>query len=393
MFRGRLYLITGVRRNRCSTIRHGTPAKNIPFGQTKCPQEEALNTRGTPVVEGKSVSLVKRGDNQRGKSEQSLIREVEETLRKLKRVNIKVDPKASTFGVDEGNFFGHVVTKNEVHSKTEELKGPIREVRMKVDAMAGSGWTNTAEEAFQRIKRKMNKLQELSIPRDREILMLCLLPKEDTISYMLFVQREGVHTPVSYEGGRRIVGTKVFETWEAGPGSYTWGKETINEGTGVGMVLVNPDKTTYSYAIRLNFIASRNIMDSEALLAELGASARQGMKNLHVFIDSPILVAQVEGNYAPAIQQERKYKAEIIEATNPFYRFRITHLPKILNSKVEVISGLETIKLEFLNQEVSVGIKTRPSVEGAGISKGGKRQARLQEKNQGTMRKLAEAME
>ncbi|GJX55219.1 hypothetical protein Tco_0285116 [Tanacetum coccineum] len=60
---------------------------------------------------------------------------------------------------------------------------------------------------------------------------------------------------------------------------------------------------------------------------------------------------------------ERKYKEEIMDATASFHRFRITHLPKILNSKTEVLTGLVTIKLEFLNQEVSVGIKTRLSIE------------------------------
>ncbi|GKF43459.1 hypothetical protein Tco_0130011, partial [Tanacetum coccineum] len=82
---------------------------------------------------------------------------------------------------------------------------------MKVDATVGSGWTNTAEEDFQRIKRKMNKQQELSIPRDGEILMLCLLPKEDTISSLLFVQREGVQTPVSYVS-RPLQGIEVSYT-------------------------------------------------------------------------------------------------------------------------------------------------------------------------------------
>ncbi|GJU42712.1 NADH dehydrogenase subunit 1 [Tanacetum coccineum] len=52
-----------------------------------------------------------------------------------------------------------------------------------------------------------------------------------------------------------------------------------------------------------------------------------------------------------------------MDATAPFHRFRITHLPKNLNSKAKVLTGLATIKLEFLNQEVSVGIKTRPSFE------------------------------
>ncbi|GJV01048.1 hypothetical protein Tco_1334617 [Tanacetum coccineum] len=65
----------------------------------------------------------------------------------------------------------------------------------------------------------------------------------------------------------------------------------------------------HSYAIRLKFNASNHVMDCEALLAGLAASANQ---------------------------------------------------------------GLETIKLEFLNQEVSVGIKTRPSVEETSSNKIGK---------------------
>ncbi|GJV06706.1 reverse transcriptase domain-containing protein [Tanacetum coccineum] len=108
------------------------------------------------------------------------------------------------------------------------------------------------------------------------------------------------------------------------------------------------------------------------LLAGLVASARQGIKDLHVFIDSPTLAAQMEGSYAPAMRQERKYKEEIMDATASFYRFQITHLLKISNPKAEVLTGLATIKLEFLNQEVSVGIKTRPSVEETSSSKKGK---------------------
>ncbi|GJW43736.1 hypothetical protein Tco_0072535 [Tanacetum coccineum] len=65
----------------------------------------------------------------------------------------------------------------------------------------------------------------------------------------------------------------------------------------------------HSYAIRLKFHASNHVMDYEALLAGLATSTNQ---------------------------------------------------------------GLATIKLEFLNQEVSVGIKTRPSVEETSSSKKGK---------------------
>ncbi|GKB36351.1 reverse transcriptase domain-containing protein [Tanacetum coccineum] len=128
------------------------------------------------------------------------------------------------------------------------------------------------------------------------------------------------------------------------------GKETIEEGSGVGIILIQDNYNR----------------------AGLAASVSKGMKDLHVFMDSPKLIAQIEGNHMPASEQERKYKKEIIEATAPFHRFRITHLPKILNSKAVVLTGLATIKLEFLNQEVSVAIKTRPSVEETSSSKKGK---------------------
>ncbi|GJW98773.1 reverse transcriptase domain-containing protein [Tanacetum coccineum] len=179
-----------------------------------------------------------------------------------------------------------------------------------------AGWTNEAEEDLRRIKRKLGKLQTLAIPK----------------------------------------------------GS----KEIIEEGSDVGIILVSPEEKMHSYAIRLKFHASNHVMDYEALLAWLAASTNQGMKDLHVFIDSLKLVSQVEGSHTLVMEQERKYKEEILDATAPFHRFRITYLLKILNSKAEVLTGLATIKLKIFNQEVSVGIKTRPSVEETSSSKKGK---------------------
>nr|GEU73390.1 reverse transcriptase domain-containing protein [Tanacetum cinerariifolium] len=140
------------------------------------------------------------------------------------------------------------------------------------------------------------------------------------------------------------------------------GKETIEEGSGVGIILVSLDEKMHLYAIHLKFNAD-HAMDCETLLAGLVDFVNKDMKDLYVFIDSLTLVAQIEGNHTPTTEHERKYKEEIMDATTPFHRFWITYLPKILNSKVEMLTGLVTIKLEFLNQEVSIGIKTRPSMD------------------------------
>nr|GEW21229.1 hypothetical protein [Tanacetum cinerariifolium] len=94
------------------------------------------------------------------------------------------------------------------------------------------------------------------------------------------------------------------------------GRETIEEGSCIGIILISPKQKMYSDAIRLKFKASNHAMDCEALLVRLAASANQGMKDLHVFIDSLTLVTHVEGNHTPRTKQERRtdnYKARILQ--------------------------------------------------------------------------------
>ncbi|GJZ12150.1 hypothetical protein Tco_0546909 [Tanacetum coccineum] len=143
---------------------------------------------------------------------------------------------------------------------------------------------------------------------------------EGSVVKKLFGQGEQVkETPDANKGGMLNLSKKLQA--KSTPTPRAWrlylGKETIKEGLGVGIILT-------------------------------------------------------EGNHASATEQERKYKKEIMDATSPFHMFWTTHLPKILNSKVKVLTVLATVNLEFLNQEVSVGIKTRPSVEETSSNKKGK---------------------
>ncbi|GJZ33809.1 hypothetical protein Tco_0579245 [Tanacetum coccineum] len=57
------------------------------------------------------------------------------------------------------------------------------------------------------------------------------------------------------------------------------------------------------------------------------------------------------------------YMEEVIDAMTLFHKYRITYFPKALNPKAEALTGLAFIRLEFLNQEVSVGFRTRTLIE------------------------------
>ncbi|GJY60528.1 reverse transcriptase domain-containing protein [Tanacetum coccineum] len=68
---------------------------------------------------------------------------------------------------------------------------------------------------------------------------------------------------------------------------YTDGASSA-KGSGVGMVLSNPTKTEYTYALRLNFECTNNQAEYEALLAGLRIAQKMGVQSLSVNVDSKL---------------------------------------------------------------------------------------------------------
>ncbi|GJV73095.1 hypothetical protein Tco_1493090 [Tanacetum coccineum] len=62
----------------------------------------------------------------KNRSEQSLIQDVEETVDKLRRVNVKIDPSKCTFGMEEGKFLGYVMTKEGIRGDPEKNQAILR---------------------------------------------------------------------------------------------------------------------------------------------------------------------------------------------------------------------------------------------------------------------------
>ncbi|GJR22506.1 gag-pol polyprotein [Tanacetum coccineum] len=279
------------------------------------------------------------------------------------------------------------------------------------DAEETSSWTTEATEAFQKIKRRLAKLpisnthflcepavaietcytltekvvlKLVHMTRSLKIIfqkhkvkvvtdgpmeeMLKLFSTEGRLAkwaaklrtyHVSYVQRKEVEGQVVkkfFEQGEQVLHMSDRNKVEASgsrekpqedliPTPMAWrlymGRKASKEDSGIGMILVIPEEKVYSYVVCLNFYAFEDSMDYEALLVGLVASTGRKMKDLHVFVSSKLLVDQVKGSRIPRTKETKKYIEEIMDATTPFHR------------------------LEFLNQEVSVGIKTRPTVEAA----------------------------
>ena len=67
-------------------------------------------------------------------------------------------------------------------------------------------------------------------------------------------------------------------------------------GSGVGLVLVSPEKITIEKSLRLSFLAMNNEAECEALLMGMMMVQKMGVKAVKVFLDSKLVVGQVRGD-------------------------------------------------------------------------------------------------
>ena len=81
-------------------------------------------------------------------------------------------------------------------------------------------------------------------------------------------------------------------TWEV----YVDG--ALNQkGSGVGLVLVSPEKVVIEKSLRLNFSVTNNEAEYKTLLVGMAMVQRMGGKSIKLFSDSRLVVGQVRGEF------------------------------------------------------------------------------------------------
>ncbi|GKB14747.1 reverse transcriptase domain-containing protein [Tanacetum coccineum] len=61
----------------------------------------------------------------KSKTEPEMIKDVKETLLTLKKVNMKLNPKKCSFGMEEGKFLGYIVTSEGIRANPEKAKAIV----------------------------------------------------------------------------------------------------------------------------------------------------------------------------------------------------------------------------------------------------------------------------
>ncbi|GJT35274.1 reverse transcriptase domain-containing protein [Tanacetum coccineum] len=138
--------------------------------------------------------------------EKALLAYVAETFDNIRRINMKLNPKKCSFGVEEGKFLGYMVTSEGIranHKKTKalaDLQSPrtLKEMQSLFWKTSGPQKTIEAEEAFQQMKRYIINLPSLIPPLPKETLYEYLAVSKEAVSSVLLTDRKGKQHPINY---------------------------------------------------------------------------------------------------------------------------------------------------------------------------------------------------
>ena len=80
-----------------------------------------------------------------------------------------------------------------------------------------------------------------------------------------------------------------------------------HKGSGVGLVLISPEKVNVEKSLRLDFSATNNEAEYEALMMGMVMVQRKGGKSVKVFSNSRQVVSQVKGEFKAKDERMQGY--------------------------------------------------------------------------------------
>nr|GEW11999.1 reverse transcriptase domain-containing protein [Tanacetum cinerariifolium] len=349
-------------------------------------------------------------------TEAEMMRDIEETFRTLRNVNMKLNPKKCSFWLAEAVFLGYVVTPEGLKpcpDKTEavlQLPSPrtIKEVQSLNEKLASLNrflsksakkslplfhtlkkcikksdfrWTAEAKQAFKQLKQHLSELSLLVAPKPQEELIMYLFATYGAVSAVLMTKKGTNQTPIyfisralqgpklNYSPMEKLVLSLVFAAkrlrryFQAHPIMVITDQPIKQATSRAGLILTNPEGVEFTYALRFQFMASNNEAEYEALVAGLRIAARMRVKNVQVNVDSKLVANQVLGTYVDKEDNMIKYLEIVRGLISGFTTFSISQVPRSKNKKADALSKIASTSFAHLSKHVLVEVLENKSIK------------------------------
>ena len=174
-----------------------------------------------------------------------------------------------------------------------------------------------------------------------------------------FTKPEIEALPSNGNMNEKLVGTisqYCLTTWEV----HVDGASN-QKGSGVGLVLMSPEKVVIKKSLKLDFSATNNETEYEALLEGMVMVQRMGGKFIKLFSDSRLVVGQVEGEFEAKDERMQGYLRQVKCMQSKFDSFDLLHVPRSGNTPAAFLAMLTTSSAQDLPRVILVEDLYKPS--------------------------------
>nr|GEV41867.1 reverse transcriptase domain-containing protein [Tanacetum cinerariifolium] len=194
---------------------------------------------------------------------------------------------------------GKLASLNRFMSKLAEKSLPLFKTLKKCTKKSDFQWTIKVESAFKQIKKLIAELPTLTAPMEHEELIVYLAVAEKAMSIVLMTEREAKKMSIYFVS------------------------RVLQDGSGAGLILTNPEGAEFTYALRFRFDATNNEAKYEDLIAGLRIAKQMGIKNLQENVDSRLVANQVNGSYIAKELGMIQYLEKVKTLARNFRKFSI----------------------------------------------------------------------
>ncbi|GJY90576.1 reverse transcriptase domain-containing protein [Tanacetum coccineum] len=220
------------------------------------------------------------------RTEDEIVRDIEETFKTLREINMKLNPKKCGRCLnlpspkclkDVQKLNGKLASLNRFLAKSAEKSLPFFKTLKKCTKKSDFHWTTEAEEAFKQMKQLIAELPILTAPMEKEELVVYLAATKETVSAVLMTEREAKQMPIYFVSkalrvkGQILADFIVERPEEESLDTLMEAEEELPEpwilfidgssctdGFGAGLILTNPEGMEFTYALRFIFDATNN---------------------------------------------------------------------------------------------------------------------------------------
>ena len=126
------------------------------------------------------------------------------------------------------------------------------------------------------------------------------------------------------------------------------------KGSGVGLVLISPKKVIVEKSLRLDFSATNNEGEYEALMMGMAMVHRMGGKSVKVFSDSKLVISQVKGEIEAKDERMQGYLSQVKCLQSEFESFDLIHIPRSGNAHADSLATLATSSAQDLPRVILI---------------------------------------